>query len=64
MNIIQQESGMTKYMFQHQENSKLGAKQLVKMLRPEFAPEGNSRRSSQEIVLSKLIDFIIRTEGL
>ena len=59
--MIQKDNSMARYIFQHQEKSKLTAKQFRKVLKPQFSPEGSNRRSSQEIELTKLIDFMICT---
>lgn len=53
---------MAKHLFEYT-NEKLDAKKVVLILKPDFAPVGNNRRTSQEILMSKFISFLKAAEG-
>ena len=45
------------HFFQYSPDDKLDVKKLLKIIKPQFAPVGNSKRQCQEIVMAKLIAF-------
>ena len=55
--------GMARFLFEHKDNTKLTSKMLQKIFKPEFSPQGSNRRSSQEIVFAKFLDFVNCTDG-
>lgn len=57
MDLMHKTSGMTNFLFQYRDH-KLTAKELQKVLKPQFSPKGSNRRTSQEIVMTKLLDFV------
>lgn len=62
MDLIRKTSGMANFLFQYRAD-KLTAKELQKVLKPQFSPIGSNRRASQEIVMAKLLDFVNCVEG-
>jgi len=62
MDLMRKTSGMTNFLFQYRDD-KLTAKELQKVLKPQFSPKGSNRRTSQEIVMTKLLDFVNCVEG-
>jgi len=62
MDLIRKASGMANFLFQYRDD-KLSAKELQKVLKPQFSPIGSNRRTSQEIVMTKLLDFVNCVEG-
>ena len=48
MDLIRKTSGMANFLFQHRDD-KLTAKELQKVLKPQFYPIGSNRRTSQEL---------------
>ena len=48
---------MANFLFQYRDH-KLTAKELKKLLKKKFSPKDNNRRTSQEIVMTKLLDFV------
>ena len=61
--MIQSHKGMAKHIFQYNPDDKLDVKKLLKIMKPQFAPVGNSKRQFQEIVMAKLIAFLKAVEG-
>ena len=53
---------MANFLFQYRDH-KLSAKELKKVLKPQFSPIDNNRRTSQENFMTKLLDFVNCVEG-
>ena len=62
MDLIRKSSGMAIFLFQYRDD-KLTAKELQKVFKPQFSPIGSNWRTSQEIVMTKLLDFVNCVEG-
>lgn len=62
MDPILKGSGMANFLFQYRDDE-LTAKELQKVLKPKFSPIGNNRKTSQETVMTKLLDFANCVEG-
>ena len=64
MDLIRKTSGtgVANFLFQYRDD-KLTSKELEKVLKPQFSPIGSNRRTSQEIVMAKLLDFCNCVEG-
>lgn len=62
MDLIRKTSGMANFLFQYRDD-KLTAKELQKVLKPQFSPIGSNRRTSQEMVMTKLLDFVNCVKG-
>ena len=61
--MIRSHKGMAKHIFFQCNPDKLDVKKLLKIMKPQFAPVGNSKRQCQEIVMAKLIAFLKEVEG-
>lgn len=64
VDVIRTHPGMARFLFEYKESNKMTSKMLQKIFKPELSPKGSNRRSSQEIVLAKFLDFVNCTDGL
>ena len=56
--MIRSHKGMVKHIYhQYNPDDKLDVKKLLKIMKPQFALVGNSKRQCQEIVMAKLSIF-------
>ena len=55
--------GMVHYLFAYNKGGKLDVQQVMKILKPDFAPQGHQHRVVEEIVMAKFIDFLKSIEG-
>ena len=65
VDVIRTHPGMARFLFEYKkESNKMTSKMLQKIFKPELSPKGSNRRSSQEIVLAKFLDFVNCTDSL
>ena len=65
VDVIRTHPGMARFLFEYNyESNKMTSKMLQKIFKQELSPKGSNRRSSQEIVLAKFLDFVNCTDGL
>ena len=51
------------YFLLLKKNTSLTAKQVTRILRPAFSPPGSNRRADEELVMTKLVEFLSLCEG-
>lgn len=51
------------YFLLLKKTSPLTAKQVARILRPAFSPPGSNRRADEEVVMTKLVEFLGLCEG-
>jgi hypothetical protein len=58
LELICTNEGMAQHFFKYNPDEKIDSKQLIKIMKPDFSPNGHHRRQSQEIVMAKFIAFL------
>lgn len=62
--MIRANKGMAQHLFKYNPDEKMDSKKLIKIMKPNFSPNGHNRRQSQEIVMAKFIAFLKSMEGV
>jgi hypothetical protein len=64
LELICTNEGMAQHFFKYNPDEKIDSKQVIKIMKPDFSPNGHHRRQSQEIVMAKFIAFLKSMEGV
>ena len=63
LDLLRSCNGLTQYLFLHKTMHKIGAQEVLLHLKPLLLPVGHERRPNEEIVLSKIVEFVHSVEG-